>query len=205
MDRRRKTYSLTLLEVLIALGLAGVLLSGLLTFYIQISKKHIEIKELKKTVMPIELMRQRFCHLFAHAQTEQGDTPRFFHTLSHPDALGPALFFSYDYGIDPNPHFCGNLKGMLYLNARHELCLTTWSGEEARQEMFLEQIDYIEFNFFDAKKKEWKHTWEKKNPLPPFFTLSWATKSTPKHPLTCAFFFPNADAKITYEKRAGQP
>jgi hypothetical protein len=200
MDLRRKKYSLTLLEVLIALSLASILLCGLFTFYTQIAKKQLELKELKRTVMPIELMRQRLNHLFAQAQTEQGDTPRFFYTVSHPDAIGPALFFSYDYGVDPNPAFCGNLKGMLYLNHTHQLCLATWSGQDSRQEIFLEQIESFKLNLFDVKKKQWRHTWEKKDPLPPFFTMTWTTQNAPKEPLTCAFFFPNADSKITYER-----
>ncbi len=203
MDTRRKKNNLTLLEVLIALVLAGLILSGVLTFYFQISKKQIEIKELKKTVMPIELMRQRLSHLFAQAHIEQGDTPRFFYTLSHPDATSPALFFSYDYGIDPDSHFCGKLKGMLYHNAQDQLCLVTWGEKGSRQEVFLEQVEEISFNFFDVKKKQWRHTWGKKDPLPPFFTMTWAFKSAPKDKLTSTFFFPNADAKITYERSPG--
>lgn len=199
MDVRKKTYSLTLLEVLIALVLAGLILGGLLSFFSQISKQQIQIKELKKTAMPIELMRQRLIHLFG--QIEQTDSLQFFYTLPHPDAVGPALFFSYQHNIDPDPDFCGNLKAMLYLNTNKQLCLATFAEKSSRQEVLLDQIADCTFQFFDTKTKQWKGSWQKKDRLPPFFTMTWASHQTPKHPLTQPFFFPNTDALITYERR----
>lgn len=194
----RKKHSLTLLEVMIALILAGALLSSLLTFYSQISRKKLELIELKQSVLPVEKMRQRLNHLFAHA--ELNNHTQIFTTLPHSDALGSALFFSYDYGVDPDPDISGLVKGMLYLNDRHQLCLVTWGGSKTRQEIFLESIDSLSFSFFDPKKKQWKTSWDKKDPRPPFFKLLWTTRDNPKTTQSCAFFFPNADAKITYER-----
>ena len=45
---RTKRYSLTLLEVMIALSLAAILMSALMTTYYQASKKRIAAQELKK-------------------------------------------------------------------------------------------------------------------------------------------------------------
>jgi hypothetical protein len=183
---------------MIALILAGTLLSGLVTFYGQISRKKLELIELKKNILPVELMRQRLNHLFARAELDEH--PRIFTTLSHQDAVGSALFFTYDYGVDPNPDFSGPVKGMLYLNEKHQLCFATWGGNETRQEIFLEGISTASFSFFDPKKKQWKPLWDKKDPPPPFFKLLWTTTSDPKITQTCAFFFPNTEATISYER-----
>ncbi len=193
----KKRQSLTLLEVMIALSLAAVILSSLMTFYHQVSKKRIAAQELKRTILPIELMRQRLIHLFAGAAAAEMPS---FKTGNHPSAVGEVLLFSYDNGVDLNPLFCGDVKGMLYVNPRHQLCLVSWAPNgEARQEIFLENVGQFSFSFFDAEDARWKHEWKKGPPFPPFFKISWAYVKQPKEMLECAFFFTQPDAKITYE------
>jgi type II secretory pathway component PulJ len=190
----KKRRHLTLLEVMIALALAGILLSALTSLFYQVSKKKIELQQLKKNILPIELMRQRLIHLFARLP----EAPSFY-TLAHAEAVGSALFFTYDYGADPDPNFCGVVKGMLYLNGRKQLCLTTWSPlEAARQEVLLEGVGRLEFTFYDPKEEKWKNSQDKKSPLPPIFKLRLSLLEQANEPIQFAFFFPETDTQVTY-------
>jgi prepilin-type N-terminal cleavage/methylation domain-containing protein len=186
----------TLLEVVIALFLATILTSGLLTAYFQICKKRLTAQELKKNSLAVELMRQKLLHLFGHAPSAAKIS---FETGTHPAANGTCLLFTYDHGIDREKVFCGDVLGMLYQNRSHQLCLATWgSSEQLRQEVLLTDIDNISFIFFNAKKKEWTSEWKKEDLFPPFFKLSWASSNCPKEIEQCAFFFPQ-DTPIIYE------
>ncbi len=202
---RKKTHSLTLLEVVIALTLAAILLTVLLQFFAQSNKQHIRVQEIKKTVLPIELMRQRLIHLISCLATpsiEKGEEDLQFYTQTSSIAQGDALFFSCDYEIDPDPAFCLKTQEMLYLNLEGQLCLLSWGKEDAsRQEVFLEGIKSLSFSFFDPKKKTWTRRWDKKSPLPSLFKMIWATKDMPKKPQECAFFFSTSDTPIIYKKQ----
>lgn len=202
---RKLKHSLTLLEVVIALTLAAILLTALLQFFAQSNKQHIRVQEIKKTVLPIELMRQRLIHLIscrAPSPTEkEGSKPQFY-TLSSSVAQGDALFFSCDYEIDPDPAFCLKTQEMLYLNAEGQICLLSSGKDEiSRQEVFLEGVKSLSFSFFDPKKKTWTRHWDKKSPLPTLFKMIWTTKEMPKKTQECAFFFSTSDTPITYKNQ----
>lgn len=197
-----KRRSITLLEVMIALSLAVILLSALMTSYYQISKKRMTAQELKKSSLSVEMMRQRLTHLFAQAVAAESLR---FQTGAHPEAIGPGLIFTFHNGVDLNPAFCGDVTGMLYQNADHKLCLASWaSNGEARVEMLLDNIREVSFSFFDSSRKTWKPTWEKSSPFPPFFKLSWSTMDRPKEVQKCAFFF-SQNTPITYETQVLMP
>ncbi|MBS0652294.1 MAG: DUF1494 domain-containing protein [Verrucomicrobia bacterium] len=202
MLNREKRYSLTLLEVMIALSLAAILLSALMTCYYQISKKRITAQELKKSSLSVELMRQRLVHLFAKTAAAEKAS---FYTGTHAQAIGPCLIFLFDNGVDRSPEFCGDVMGMLYQNASRELCLASWGDHGgARNEVLLENTDGLSFSFFDAKKKEWRAEWKNTDPFPPFFKMTWSFADQPKEILQSAFFFPQ-DTPITYEMMVPTP
>ncbi len=202
MLKRVKQQTLTLLEVMIALSLAAILLSALMTCYYQMSKKRIVAQELKKNNLSVELMRQRLVHLFAKARSAEKPS---FYTEAHPQAVGPSLIFTFDNGVDRRLEFCNDVIGMLYQNANGELCLASWGTYgEARYEILLERTEGLSFSFFDAKKKEWRHEWKKEDCFPPFFKIAWAFSDQPKEVLQSAFFFPQ-ETPVTYEMLVPNP
>ncbi|MBS0607178.1 MAG: type II secretion system protein [Parachlamydiales bacterium] len=202
MLTRTKRFSLTLLEVMIALSLAAILISALMTTYYQASKKRIAAQELKKSSLSVELMRQRLVHLFA--KTSAAEMPSFY-TGVHPQAIGTCLIFTFNNGVDRSQEFCGDAMGMFYLNANRELCLASWGANGgARNEVLLENTEGLCLNFFDPKKKEWRSDWKKEDPFPPFFKISWSFSDQPKEVLQSAFFFPQ-DTPITYEIMVSSP
>ncbi len=202
IKRRVCGKTLTLLEVMIALSLATILISAVMTCYYQISKKKITAQELKKSSLSVELMRQRLIHLFAAAASAENPS---FYTGAHPQAIGLSLIFTFDNGVDHTLEFCNDVMGMLYQNANRELCLASWGAQGGtRNEILLENTEGLSFSFFDPKKKEWRNEWREEDSFPPFFKITWSFADQPREVLQSAFFFPQ-DTPITYEIMVPHP
>ncbi len=189
MKRKR---SLTLLEVIIALTLLGILLTSLFNSFHQGLKKNITAKGLKQKVLQLELFQQRLKNLFSHLDCEAGMSLE-----KHPDAHGLALIVSYKHPVDSEFDMCGVLQGMIFLNKNKELCLISWSQKgKVRNEILLDKIDTFKCRLFNPKKAEWSETWSIKNEEDPVMIaidLKWEGKEMP-----FVFFFPESDQKITY-------
>jgi type II secretory pathway pseudopilin PulG len=202
MLQRVKAYSFTLLETMIGLSLAAIFFSALMTSYYQIYKKKIAIQELKKNSLSIELMRQRLIHLFSQATAIDQPT---LETREDPQAIGQCLTFTFKNEVDRVSTFCGDIVGMLYRNANKELCFASWGVDgKARNEVFLENVQELCFDFFDTEKKQWRTNWKEKDPLPPFIKISWSFSDQPKEMYQSAFFFPQKDP-ITYQIQVSNP
>ncbi len=188
----RKKLTFTLLEVIIGVFLLGILLTGLFNCFYQGIKKNITAKELKQTVLNLELFQLRLKNIFSCLQGEN--------TLwleKHPDASGPALIASYKQNVDPDVDMCGILEGMLFLNKNKQICLASWGENgQGRIEVLLDQVDSFECKLFDPAKGEWKETWgkkEEKKPVMAKIDLKWHEKNIP-----FVFFLSEADEKVTY-------
>ncbi len=188
--------SLTLLEVVIALGLAAILLTTLFGFYRQLFLARANIQKNKETVLQRVWVQQRLAQVFEKAEAEiEEDKGLVFYTAEHPHATGPALHFYYDHGMDPDPDYCGTLKAMLYLTPQKELMLQVGP---ARKEVLLQGASQLQFAFFDPKEKIWQTGWGEKNEvLPPMVKLTIKTEK--EDPFV--FFLPGAFKKITYKKK----
>ena len=78
---KRKRLNFTLLEVLIALALAGALFTALFSYFRQSTENNIKAQQLKRTILPLELLNQRLTQIFANLSKAD------FQTLTSPDAL----------------------------------------------------------------------------------------------------------------------
>ena len=155
---KKQRFSFTLLEVVISLVLTGMLLSFLFGFFWHISVAKNQNKILKEKVLTSELCRLRLNHLFSHFNEQKGC---FLATLSHPEAIGPALLVYCDQGIDPDAAFSGALHSMLYKTRDNRLCLCRWSkGRIPKVDTLLSKVEDVSYAFFSGK--EWTSTWPKK-------------------------------------------
>src|SRR5580693_8591910 len=100
---KKKVSSLTLLEVVIALFLAGILLAFLFSFFKQALTTKTYAKALKEKIFSAELFQLRLNHLFASFREEGEEL--FLQTTSHVDARGECLLLRFNNGIDPDPFF----------------------------------------------------------------------------------------------------
>lgn len=189
----KKKRSLTLLEVVIAMLLLGILLTGLFNTFRQGLKKNIAAKELKQKVLQLELFQQKLRSLFAE---EEG-----VWIEKHPDLSSLPLFIEFQQKTDPDFKMCGETTGMLYLNGKKELCLASWSEKgNSRIETLLDNVDAFKCRLFDPKKGTWTQTWPKKkegSPAMAAVDLTWNGKEIP-----FVFFLSRSNEKITYP---GQP
>jgi type II secretory pathway pseudopilin PulG len=152
----RKKYSLTLLEVMIAISLLGTLLAGLFAVFYQSLKNQGVALELKQEVLRFELFQQKMRTLLAKESKVWLGT--------HLDVKGPVLFFNYEEKADPDFEMCGEIQGMLFLNDQKELCLAAFSkAGKFRVEPLLEKIEQCSYALFDLKEKEWQNNPEKGN------------------------------------------
>jgi type II secretory pathway pseudopilin PulG len=151
----RKKRTLTLLEIVISMLLLGFLLTGLFNVFRQSLKKNVAAKEMKQNVLQLELFQQRLKHLF--------DKKNSTWLESHPDALGSALFISFEEKTDSEFNMSGPVLGMLYLNVKKQFCFATWSQKgTSRMEILLDKVDSVNFRLFDPKKAEWMESWPQK-------------------------------------------
>ena len=185
----KKKHSLTLLEVIVAMVLLGILLTGLFQCFQQGLKKNIAAKELKQRVLQLELFQQHLKHLF----TLQDEV----WIKKHQDAVGNVLMLSYEQKLDPDFQMCGALMGMLYLNKNKELCFATWSEQgKDRIEILLDKVDAFKCQLFDPKAAQFSENWPlKKEEIPRMVSIriTWSNKEIP-----FVFFINSIDEKISY-------
>ncbi|KAG6559016.1 hypothetical protein RHABOEDO_000005 [Candidatus Rhabdochlamydia oedothoracis] len=162
----KKKHSITLLEVLIGLILAGIILSFLFSLLRQTLEKKQEITQLKQTIFPREMMRLRMNQIInSLAKNESG-----IYVDSYEDH--PALSFYYK-NKDKDINFCGTIHSMLYVNEHKQLVLSTFSKQNSkRDEVLLENIQAFTFEVFDPTKAIWESKWLKtKTQLPEMICL----------------------------------
>lgn len=161
-----KKRTLTLVEVMIALGIASLLLAVLfpyLTDTIRIKKK-LEIE--KSYVFSKAHAQERLGILFSQMPTSSE-----FKTMQEEDQP-LKLLFEFDNGYDHDDRFRGLVKGCLFLDSQGKLLLEIEKEEEKRSEILLENLKKIHFQFSYANKHEFEEVtvWEKDfHPL--FFIL----------------------------------
>lgn len=202
-----KKSSLTLLEVMIALFLAGILLSTVMMGYKKITSAQVKIEKAKAEVLSHQLIEQRLLNIFNHLHVEtvvkgKKKTVTCLYTQTLADCKGVALICEYDNGVDPDPEFCHQIKSELYLNQKNELCLNSYSKSgKVRKEVLKNNLSDLRFEFLDLEGKEsTSHTWDfNRSELPPVVMLALTVKKgTP--PVEFAFFIPQGEGEIIYEK-----
>ncbi|MES2122803.1 MAG: hypothetical protein V4492_08530 [Chlamydiota bacterium] len=161
----KRSYRFTLLEVVIAIALLGVILSALFGCFQQTLKKNIVARELKQKVLQIELLNSRLQQLFAHLESGK-DAALWLQEYS--GAKNEALFVTYSQTIDRDPLFLGALTGVLYLDAKGQLVIETKGKKEAkRTEVLLDGVGSLRWDLFDPVQGKWSAEWPKKKAKTP--------------------------------------
>ena len=137
----KKKHSITLLEVLIGLVLAGIILSFLFSLLRQTLEKKQEIAQLKQTIFSREMMRLRMNQIIHSLAKNESSVC----TDSYEDH--PALSFCYN-NKDKDINFCGTIHSMLYVNEHKQLVLSTFSKQDSkRNEILLENVHILPLNY----------------------------------------------------------
>jgi prepilin-type N-terminal cleavage/methylation domain-containing protein len=153
----KKKRALTLIEVMIALTLCGILLTSLFHFVHQTLSSNIKLQKVKDKVLSRQCMHERLSSLFSRVATKS--------TLGKGTTLyttPEGLFFKTTHAIDADPRFCGELAHLLYVDHTHKsLCLVTWSkNQERRHEVLLSHVSELDLQLFN-EQHGWKTSWSK--------------------------------------------
>lgn len=148
MKRKR---TLLLLELLIALGLASILLTIVFQFLISNSKFNAKIELAQKTLWEQQHLQEKLSSLFTTALPTTGESS--FFTAEFPNEESMSIVCKFDAGVDPDPAFSGPNLGRIYLDSSHALRFTQWPIEKEghRTEILLEDVHSIEWEFLGHK------------------------------------------------------
>lgn len=189
IQNTKKKCSITLLEVVIAIVLLGVLLTGLFNSFRQGLTKNLSARELKQKALQLELFQQKIKNLFSAADGVWIE--------DHPESVGLSLYVNFEEKIDPDFDMRGKLQGMLFLNAKKEVCFVNWTKNgEGRIETLLDVVDSFKCRLFDPKKGEWNAVWPQKkeeSAVMAAIDLTWNGSKIP-----FVFFLKPSNEKISY-------
>lgn len=202
-DNKHSRYALSLLEVVVALVIAGFFFSSLLQFFIQSSKANIKIQKMEEAVLPIQLMQLKLSHLLGNlAQLPQLTSPegkkRPAHTAFFTSYNPLKLSFSAIADLDPDPNFNGVLTYELFCSQNKQLVLLTHGQKSCiRREVLLENVILLSFSFFATQDNpSWHDQWEAEGRAPLMMKMQWkqAPNSNPEQEIV--FFLSQIDEPI---------
>ncbi len=128
---RKQPFSL--IEMMIALGLLGLLMTSLFFWYQNLATRSKDRPaSFQKKTQEYYAFHQ-LERVFAHLAPPLGSTHTYFYTERN--SLGNTdIFFTYDHGTDREPAFSGVLLATLHIENR-QLALTIWPHPQYRDAM----------------------------------------------------------------------
>ncbi len=197
---KKRKQPLTLLEIVIALFLTGIILTTLLVFFKDYSLTNIKLKTVKEHVLARQTCYLRLNNLFSSMQTPKNGTSGFY-TDTYNESAKEALFFTFNNGADLDPDFCNTLKGVLYLTKGGALHLIIQGeGGKTRKEVLFQNLSQFTLQFFDEEEKNWSPSWPRSKEKPPLMLKIELPEKKEKEPLVFSFFLPGVHP-IIYEEQ----
>jgi hypothetical protein len=157
---RKKRHPLTLLEMMVAFFLLGILLTtlwGLYRSWLVTSEKNQKAQvQIHKTVF----LKERLDKIaLLVVSSRESDVNCLFTPKEKVEGL-PTVCFSYYNQPDPIPSFNGHVCSLLYVNSLKELCVATWSAEkEERIDLLLQGVSSFSLCYFDPQTNLWREDW----------------------------------------------
>lgn len=151
------------MEVAIGSVLIAILLSVLFGFYRNFLFSKEKVFRKKELVLNRNLPRQILFPLLQDIPLPMPEKKIFsLYIDKFEDSNELALYFLTERAIDPNPEFCGLLKGAIYLDHDKELTLVLWPKKgEGRVLHLLENCKSMQWEFLDPATYEWVALWDK--------------------------------------------
>gem|GEM_PF-1390356 len=150
-----------LLELFLSFTLITLLIAFLFSSYRELGMVTSRVRSCKLKILPQYKVQLRLKQIFSKLT-------RF----SRQDEEHYLLMYNSE--IDLDPHFRGQIMGLLHLE-KGTLYLTTWPQEGSRafprHELLASQIPSLSFSFFDEEKREWSEEYPKTKPFMMKITL----------------------------------
>lgn len=197
---------LTLIEVVISLSILGTLLFFLFKFYGNLTLFNLQVRAIKEKVFSRQLPYLRLKQVLEKQSIDSPSISKeisssLFYTLLHPVSKNLALTFTYHNGADPDPAFCEKVSGLLYLNEKKQILLTTTSHDgQIRDEILFDHAASLSFEFFDSKKMSWESEWPQTNQGLPLMIKLHVQEISVAKPIQFAFILDTQEEPILYKK-----
>jgi len=159
---------MTLLEVMIAMGLAVMVLTTLTYFYSDIDSLNREMERIQKESFHNLYVENRLSMILPRAVSERDSKKDFyFFTSTTPGGFFKAgstnLVFTFDNGVMLDKDFSNHVLARLYLDPQNRLCLATWPSPKRwnpvgltsmKKEVLLENVEQLQFSFYVPPEKD---------------------------------------------------
>lgn len=161
---------MTLLEVLIAMGLAAIILSALTYFYRQVDSLNSEMDKLEQEQFKMAYVENRLADILPRAISPRDTERNDFYFFTSSDANGllkegaQSLVFTYDNRASLDKPFSYHVLGRLFLDKEGNFSLATWPSPfrwdletknsiPIKREILLENVESLSFQFYAAPEK----------------------------------------------------
>lgn len=177
-----KKRHLTLLEVMIAMGLAMAILTALSTLHWQMVAIGVKAEQERAQVFNHLLLQHRISSALSHAERPDPKKSAYFYFSESDPYVG--LVFSHDHGSDLNKSFSNLVLSRLFVY-EHNLYLATlpppadWTEEQPALlvEKLAEDVTGFEIKFIDSDGQS-TSTWpQDKKALPAIAIISMKIKN----------------------------
>jgi hypothetical protein len=176
----KKTLSLTLMEVVVALSLSLPLICFLSSLFYQICREQAQLEPLVVAIEERQSLHMRLNQLFASLAAKDDKT--VLYTKKNDQVR--RIYLRYHVAADPDPCYIGFLEGELCYSSK-ELSFQTYPN---RKQLLLTDLSGFSIEFFNPEKCEWTKDWsEKIKESPPIIRCRIEKKKEKAYEL---FFFP---------------
>lgn len=192
----KKKYSITLIEVVIALSILSVLIFTLFSLYRNLSKGE---EKLTRSMMKVYEKHQCYAvlqRIFSQLQLEE----ETFYTEADPVKRENALVLKWNNAVQMNPELSGPIEGKIY-SKEGTLYLQYLKKNKVLDEMPLfENVESMNFQFYNVELNEWMKNWDKQaKSFPAIVKIDFKTKEKKSLPFEMVFFIHTSDNLIRQE------
>ena len=160
MKTLNKSQSLTLIEVIVAMTLMGIILTFLWQSYFNSQRSFIKMQEQKKIALSHLYFQEKMSLVMAQLQSDGSSS---IYTTKDSD-----VFFKISGDIDADSIFSKINTCSLVFSEDHCLRFIEWGKQEkTREEILFHSIQNVQFMFYDPINRSWLDHWEKENSLDP--------------------------------------
>lgn len=174
----------SLLEVSIGLALTAILVTTLFSSFRHLMKKGAMMENTRAQLHGEHLLNLRLNQIFEAVSGKIFLGP-------HDDAKGDAFFFTFDNGTDPEPEYCGKIRGVLFAtkDKKSSICIRL---NDKREERFIENITNFSVELFHPDEQQWQDFWKKSHKTP-MVRIKIDDKAF-------SYILPRIDQRVNYSK-----
>ncbi len=183
----------------IACLLLGIIMSVLIGYYRSLLKTKGGISEKKELVETRSSFRSLLSPIFSQILPPNPENKLHpLYIAKIPESSSPALYFSYDAGLDSDPKFSHELTGCIFVNKDHELCLVRWPLDgSARVQLVMKNVASLEWQFLTNSDFEWTESWTKKDKAIPS-AIKMVVHEKNLSTVEYCFLLPQSQREVTY-------